>query len=408
MNIREIFVNIYGDAPNEPARCFHAPGRVNIIGEHIDYNGGNVLPCGLDLGTYALIRRRRGNVARFASTNFGTTAHIPLDNVVYDAARGWANYPAGIVRQMQQAGRPPGGFDVLFSGDIPIGTGLSSSASIELVMAVALNSLFSLGYSMLELVKLAQKSENEFCGVNCGIMDQFASGMSKKDNAILLNCTTLDFSYVPLALGSLRLVVLDTKKSRSLAGSKYNERRRECGEAFAILSRAGGIPNLASLGIEDFLANEGLIKDEIIKKRAKHVIYENHRVALAVRALAAHDFAELGRLMHQSHVSLAEDYEVSCPELDTIVHQSLKTNGCIGARMTGAGFGGCAIALVEENCLEDFIHSLDAAYTKAIGRAPGIYTPKSGDGAREVTQQILQFKGGDMSTDAKAGFVLLQ
>ena len=370
----ENFKKIFGETSE--IRTFHAPGRVNIIGEHIDYNGGNVLPFSLRAGTHALIAERRGKTARFASENFPGVVEISLENIVYDTAHDWANYPKGIVHSMQREGREMGGFDILFSGNIPNGAGLSSSASVEMATAVALNAVFSLNYAPADLVKLAQKSENNFCGVNCGIMDQFAVGLGKKNFAVLLNCETLKFNYVQLALGDFCFVIMDTKKRRRLNESKYNERRAECDRARAILGE---------FTVENFRATE--ISDEIIRKRARHVIYENKRVASAVDALEKGDIAALGELLNQSHASLRDDYEVSCRELDTIVAEAVKLPACLGARMTGAGFGGCAIAIVARAAVPLFIKTVSANYEKIIGHAPEIYICESGDGAREISDQ---------------------
>ena len=384
-DLKNRFVELFGGV-GEGIRCFHAPGRVNIIGEHIDYNGGNVLPCALNMGTYALIRKNSKNKARFASTNFETMVEIPVNgaDIAYDTRHGWANYPIGILHHMQADGHRPGGFDVLYSGNIPNGAGLSSSASIEVVTALALSQVFSLGYTMVELVKLAQKSENQFCGVNCGIMDQFAVGMAKKDSAIYLNCDSLEHRHIHLMLGGYKIVIMDTNKRRQLNESKYNERRAQCEEALAILSKAYPVRELAEISPEDFEAAKHLIPDEVIRKRARHVISENHRVEQAVETLEAGDIASLGRLITQSHNSLRDDYEVSCVELDTIVSQALANPACAGARMTGAGFGGCAIALVEDKATQGFIEEISANYAGAIGYAPNMYIQESGHGAREI------------------------
>jgi len=376
------FIELFGGL-TESIRYFHAPGRVNIIGEHIDYNGGYVLPFATDMGTYALIRIRDDRTVRFASTNFENTAEISLDNISYDEAHDWANYPKGIIYHIQQSHKLTG-FDVLFCGNIPNGAGLSSSASIELVMAVAVNNLFNLNYDMIDLVKLAQKSENNFCGVNCGIMDQFAVGMSRKDHAIYLHCDSLEYKYVPMFLGDYKIIIMDTNKRRQLNESKYNERRAECEQALDILSKECVINQLTDLTPETFEKCKHIIKDPVICKRAKHVVFENDRVKLAVEALAEGNLADLGALLTKSHASLRHDYEVSCKELDKIVEEALEIPGCLGARMTGAGFGGCAIALVNKNVIEHFIETVSLNYEKAIGYAPALYVCDNGHGAREI------------------------
>ena len=376
------FSQVFGNSDTE-IRIFHAPGRVNIIGEHIDYNGGYVLPCAIDRGTYALIRKREDKKTRFVSTRFNSPVEISLDNVAYDKSHDWANFPKGIVYYIQQDGHNISGFDILFSGNIP-GGGLSSSASIELVTATAINTVFSLGYEMIGLVKMAQKSENEFCGVNCGIMDQFAVGMGKKDYAIYLHCDTLEYKYVPLVLGDYQIIIMDTNKPRQLNESKYNERRAECEQALAIISKAHPINQLTDLEPEVYATLEHLIQDDIIRKRARHVVHENYRVRQAVLTLESGDIITLGKLLQESHASLRDDYEVSCFELDTIVEEALKLPSCLGARLTGAGFGGCAIAIVKKDDIGRFIESVSANYEKTVGYASGMYVCESGDGAREI------------------------
>ncbi|MCL2203401.1 MAG: galactokinase [Defluviitaleaceae bacterium] len=366
------FHRIFGDS-REEAVAFFVPGRINIIGEHIDYNGGYVLPCTIKMGTSALIRKRGDSTARFASTNMSNLVEIPLGHVAYEAGHGWANYPKGIVRHMQLDGHTIPGFDILFSGDIPNGSGLSSSASIEVVTAKALNTVFSLGYEMIDLVQLAQKSENVFCGVNCGIMDQFAVGMGREDAAIYLHCDTLDFKYIPLNLGEYTFVVMNTHKRRELADSKYNERRGDCERALALLSKATPIKQLTGLAPDAFEEIAHTLPEETLRRRARHVVYENHRVKQAVQALEAGDMHALGQLLTQSHISLRDDYEVTGFELDTLVDAALQNPACIGARMTGAGFGGCAIALVEKGKVDAFKQTVAEAYEKVIGYAPGMY-----------------------------------
>ena len=377
------FLELFGGCADS-IRYFHAPGRVNIIGEHIDYNGGCILPFATDMGTYALMRLRDDATVRFASTNFENGAEICIDNISYDEAHDWANYPKGIIYHIQQDGHKLAGFDVLFSGDIPNGAGLSSSASIELAMAVAVNNVFNLNYDMIDLVKLAQKSENSFCGVNCGIMDQFAVGMSKKDHAVYLHCDSLDYKYVPMHLGDYKIIIMNTNKRRQLNESKYNERRAECEQALDILSKECDINHLADLDYKEFEKIKHVIKDPVIARRANHVVSENERVKLAVKALEAGDLPALGELITKSHNSLRDDYEVSCAELDKIVEEALKIPGCLGARMMGAGFGGCAVALVKQDITEHFIEVVSLNYEKAIGYAPALYVCSSGHGAGEI------------------------
>jgi galactokinase len=370
--LNEKFQQAFGSTGGE-IHAFFIPGRINIIGEHIDYNGGYVLPCTLPMGTHALIRKRNDNTARFASTNIGGTVEITLDNVVYDEAHDWANYPKGIVRLMQDGGFTFTGFDILFSGNIPNAAGLSSSASIEVVTATALNTVFSLGYEKIDLVKLAQKAENQFCGVNCGIMDQFSVGMGREGFAIYLQCDTLEYKHVPLNLGEYTIVVLNTNKRRQLNESKYNERRGECERALVFLAEASPIKQLTDLTPCAFDEISHRIPDETLLKRARHVVYENHRVKQAVTALEAGDIETLGILLNQSHESLRDDYEVTGFELDTIVAEAQKHPACIGARMTGAGFGGCAIALVKKSETEAFAQSVTEGYKNIVGYEPSLY-----------------------------------
>jgi galactokinase len=368
-------------------KTFHAPGRVNIIGEHTDYNGGYVLPCAIDMGTTAKIRLRSDSVARFSSKNFDLAVEVSLDKISFDKKHDWANYPIGVLFHLHSVQSRITGFEIEFAGNIPNGAGLSSSASIELVTAFALNDVFELGHSTLELVKLSQKSENNFCGVNCGIMDQFAVGMGKKNHAIYLNCDTLEYKYVPLELSDCKIIIMNTNKRRRLNQSKYNERRAECERVAKLLS----VKNLAELTPKDFELQKYLIRNEIILKRARHVVNENDRVKQAVAALETGDLVALGALITASHNSLRDDYEVSCPELDVIVENALINPDCLGARMMGAGFGGCAIAIVKNESIVRFIKDTSAAYENEIGYACAMYVCESGDGVREIT---LQNHGG--------------
>ncbi len=381
--MKERFIEIYGES-NQPIRLFHSPGRVNIIGEHTDYNGGYVLPTSLEFGTFAAFRLRDDNIMRFTSENFELKVQMSLDDMYYDKANDWANYPIGIVMCLRELGFTFGGFDVLFSGNMPNGAGLSSSASIELAMAVALNTVFNLGIDMISLVKLAQKSENTINGVSCGIMDQFAVGMGKKDMAILLKCDSLDYEYTPLKLNGYKLVICNTNKQRSLSDSKYNERRNECQTAVEILRQRFDIENLSQLKPKQLMDNLDIITDKTIQKRAKHVVTENERVMKSVEALKSNNIAALGKLMVESHNSLRDDYDVTGIELDTIVEYALRLPYVLGARMTGAGFGGCAIAIVECDKVKEFEKEITESYTRRIGYSPSIYIAETGHGAREI------------------------
>lgn len=370
----------------EASDLFFAPGRVNLIGEHTDYNGGHVFPCALSFGTYAAARRRKDSKIRLYSKNFEKTGiiEIDIDRLVYDKARDWANYPIGIVKTFRDAGFGiDQGFEALFWGNIPNGAGLSSSASIELVTSVLLKELYGLRLDMLDMVKLSQKSENEFNEVNCGIMDQFACGMGKKDHAMLLNTKTLQYQYVPVRLNGVSIVIANTNKRRGLADSKYNERRSQCENALAALQKELKVSALGDLDEEQFESYKQLIGSEIERKRAKHAVYENQRTIKAVKALNAGDIASFGKLMNESHISLRDDYEVTGLELDTLVAAAWN-NGAIGSRMTGAGFGGCTVSLVEEKDVEAFIGRVGREYEDKIGYKADFYIVSIGGGAGRI------------------------
>jgi galactokinase len=383
-NLVNDFKKVFGT--KEGIRTFFAPGRVNLIGEHTDYNGGHVFPCALDLGTYAIACKRDDSKIRLYSRNFEDLGIIEADvsHLVYDKKHDWANYPKGVVKMFKDAGyKIQTGFEVLFFGNIPNGAGLSSSASIELATSILLKGLFNLDIDMIEMVKLSQKSENEFIGVNCGIMDQFAIGMGKKDHAILLDANTLKYEYAPVKLDGISIVIANTNKRRGLADSKYNERRSECENALKKLQEKLNISSLGDLSEERFEANKYLIKNEIERRRAKHAVYENQRTIKATKALNDGNIELFGKLMNESHISLRDDYEVTCSELDILVESSWK-NGAIGARMTGAGFGGCAVNLVPDNKLTEFIEKVGKEYEEKIGYEADFYVVSIGDGAREI------------------------
>lgn len=385
MNINELkkeFISIYGQGE---LRSFHSPGRVNLIGEHIDYNGGYVFPCALEFGTFACVRKREDRKVNLASTNFDLKVTADLDNLVYREDDDWANYPKGVMKIMLDKGYKVGGMDILISGNIPNGAGLSSSASLELLVGVIINDLFNQGeIDRVELVKIGQKAENTFVGVNCGIMDQFAVGMGKAHKAILLDCNTLEYKYAEVELGDYSLVIMNTNKRRALNESKYNERRAECDEAVAVLKTAKDINTLCELSVEEYEKLEYLLTKENVRNRARHAVYENERVKNAFDALNQGKLKEFGELLVGSHNSLRDLYEVTGKELDTIVEESLKAEGCIGARMTGAGFGGCAIAVVKKDCIESFIDTVKANYTAKIGYEPSFYMSGIGEGTQEI------------------------
>ena len=367
-------------------RSYFAPGRVNLIGEHTDYNGGHVFPCALTIGTYAIVRKREDRNFRFYSTNFESLGVIEasLDNLKYDKALDWTNYPLGVVWAFIEKGYPVDcGFDMLLFGNIPNGSGLSSSASVEVVTGVALRDLF--GYddiSMIDIALFGQYSENNFNGVNCGIMDQFAIAMGKKDQAIFLDTSDLSYTYAPIKLADEKIVIACSNKKRGLGDSKYNERRAECEEALAELQTKLDIKAPGELSEEEFEANKDLIKSEVRQRRAKHAVYENQRTLKAVDALKAGNLEEFGKLMNASHVSLRDDYEVTGIELDTLVENAWEQEGVIGSRMTGAGFGGCTVSIVKTDCVDKFIENVGKAYLEKIGYAADFYVVEIGDGGR--------------------------
>ena len=367
-----------------PIRTFFAPGRVNLIGEHIDYNGGYVFPCAISFGTYAIVRKREDDKIRFASTNLSYETELTLENIQYEEKDDWVNYPKGVIKYFQESGSTVGGFDILYSGNIPNGAGLSSSASVEVLTAYILNELFQCNKTLIDMVKISQKAENHFVGVNSGIMDQFAVAMGKKDQAILLDCNTLDYDYVPLELKGAKLVIANTNKRRGLADSKYNERRSECEQAVEDLQKVLDIETLGELDALTFEEYKKFIKDPIHQKRASHAVYENIRVKEAVKKLNAGDLAAFGELMNQSHISLRDLYEVTGVELDTMVEEAWKIPGVIGSRMTGAGFGGCTISIVEADAVEAFITEVGENYNKRTGLQADIYVAEVGAGVREL------------------------
>ncbi len=361
-----------------------APGRVNLIGEHTDYNNGFVLPCAISFGTWLLIRKNNVDKIRFISGNFKQTAEIPLNAITQKHEVDWINYPLGVINELMDKGLQPTGLDLYFWGNIPAGAGLSSSASIEVVTAAALNQLFKLNLSLIELVKLSQRAENNFVGVQCGIMDQFAVGLCEKNKALFLNCMTNNYELIPLNLGEFKIVITNTGKQRQLAASKYNERVAECSRAVDYISRKKPIKSLGELTYQEFVDLSHIIPDITIRKRAKHVVSENQRVLDAVNALKAGNLRLFGSLMNASHNSLRYDYEVTGDELDIIVEEARNVEGVLGARMTGAGFGGCAVNLVNEQQVDAFISIAGKNYEKRTGLKPEFYVSEAGDGVRII------------------------
>lgn len=375
------FVEVFGDA--DGAEVFFAPGRVNLIGEHTDYNGGHVFPCALTIGTYAVARKRDDKKLRFYSMNFEKLGMIEssLDDLKFDKSAGWTNYPKGVMWAFNEKGyKVDCGFDILLNGNIPNGSGLSSSASVEIVTGYILSEILKLNVPNKELAIIGQYSENNFNGVNCGIMDQFAIAMGKKDNAIFLDTSDLSFEYAPIKFDGAKIIISSSNKKRGLGDSKYNERRAECEEALKEIQAGMGINSLGDLSEDQFEMTKMAIKDENRRKRAKHAVYENQRTIKAVKALKDNDIELFGKLMNESHISLRDDYEVTGIELDTLVEEAWKIDGVIGSRMTGAGFGGCTVSIVKDDAVDTFIEKVGSAYKDKIGYAADFYVVEIGSG----------------------------
>ncbi|MBR5609380.1 MAG: galactokinase [Elusimicrobiaceae bacterium] len=388
MNISELkqkFSEVFGS--KNTLRVFASPGRVNLIGEHTDYNGGHVFPCALSFNTYVLIAKRNDRKIRLFSANFTDKPVIEADlcHIVYDKKQDWANYPLGVLAVLLKREYPiDSGFDILFWGDIPQGAGLSSSASIEVATAYALSSVFDLRIPKFELSKIGQEAENKFVGMNCGIMDQFASAMGKANHAILLDCNTLNYKYAPLDLNGVSILLCNTNKPHNLIESKYNERRSQSEHALQQLQSKLSIKALGELTEEEFEANKELITDPVERKRAKHAVYENQRTLKAAQKLQEGDLSGFGKLMNDSHISLRDDYEVTGAELDAMASAAWEQEGVLGARMTGGGFGGCVVALVQNEHLETFKNNVARIYQAKTGYKPDFYVASAGAGAREI------------------------
>lgn len=379
--LRSNFATIFGA---EADHTFFSPGRINLIGEHTDYNGGHVFPAAISLGTYGAARKRDDNLLRFYSANFEDKGiiEVPLENLHFEKAHNWTNYPKGVLHFLQKAGHViDKGMDVYVFGNIPNGSGLSSSASLELLTGIIAERLFDLKLERLDLVKIGKQTENEFIGVNSGIMDQFAIGMGADQRAIYLDTNTLEYDLVPLDLKDNVVVIMNTNKRRELADSKYNERRAECEKAVEELKQKLSIATLGELNEWDFDEYSYLIQDENRLKRARHAVLENQRTLQAQAALQAGNLEKFGRLMNASHVSLEHDYEVTGLELDTLAHTAWEQEGVLGARMTGAGFGGCAIALVRKDAVEAFQKNVGQKYEEVVGYAPSFYIAEIAGGS---------------------------
>lgn len=364
------FEEKFGSFPD--TRVYFAPGRVNLIGEHTDYNGGHVFPCALTIGIYAAARPRQDRKLRFYSMNLTRLGIVEtsLDELVPDDSFGWTNYPKGVVYTFIKRGFAiETGFDMVIYGDIPNGSGLSSSAALEVLTGYMLRDIYGFDVDNVGLALIGQDSENNYNGMNCGIMDQFASAMGKKDNAIFLDTATLKYEYVPIVLDGAKLVIANTNKKHKLTDSGYNSRRDECETALRDLQRVVDIDTLGDLTEEQFEKYKDAIQDPICRKRAKHAVYENQRTIEAVRVLKAGNVERFGELMKEAHISISQDFEVTGIELDTLAEEAWKIDGCIGSRMTGGGFGGCTVSIVKDEAIDTFIAKVGAAYKKKIGYA---------------------------------------
>lgn len=382
----DMFAELFGNS--EGARFYFSPGRVNLIGEHTDYNGGHVFPCALTLGTYGAARKREDNKIHFYSMNLDSfdVVEASLDDLTNKKEYNWANYPLGIVWAFKEKGHTiTSGFDMVIWGNIPNGSGLSSSASLEVLTGVILTDLFEIkDLSMTDLALIGQYSENNFNGCNCGIMDQFAVAMGKKDHAIFLDTSDLSYEYAPCVLDGAKIVITNSKVKHSLVDSAYNDRRNECAAALKALQSELDIQALGDLTPEEFEAHKSLIKDEIQLQRAKHAVYENQRTIDAVTALKAGDIERFGKLMNQSHISLRDDYDVSCEEIDILVDLAWKIPGVLGSRITGGGFGGCTVSIVKNESIDTFIETIGKTYLEKVGHEAEFYTVDIGDGASRL------------------------
>ena len=386
------FAAAFPDRVGERPRLFFSPGRVNLIGEHTDYNGGAVFPCAIQLGTYGAVLPRPDGAVRLESQGFSPGFVLDINDLAHDPTHGWANYPKAVAQLLLHAGHKLGGFDLYICSDLPGGAGLSSSASVNMLVAQALCGLFGPDLSPLDKVLLCQRAENEILGVNCGIMDPFAIGMAREGHGMMLHCASMEYTQVPLALGEYALVMGNTHKARTLADSKYNQRRAECEAALADLQTVHPHATaLCHITVEQFKAHQHVIKDETARRRAQHAIYEHARTHLAVMQLQSGSAMGMGMLMNDSHISLRDLYEVTGPELDALVQaawdfgaQHSGPGPAAFSRMTGAGFGGCTISLVRQDAVDAFIQQVGTAYTAATGLVADFYPVQPGAGAREL------------------------
>lgn len=383
--LKKTFEKVYGDSNN--VRYFFAPGRVNLIGEHTDYNGGHVFPCALTIGTYAAVRQRNDRALNMYSMNFEKLGVIKssLDDLKPYKEADWTNYPKGVMWAFEKRGMViDKGMDIVIFGNIPAGSGLSSSASLEVLTGYFLKEFFGFELTNTDLALIGQYSENNFNGCNCGIMDQFASANGKKDNAIFLDTATLKFEYAPIKLSGAKIVVTNSLVKHSLVTSAYNDRRNESAAALKALQTVIKCDTLGDLTEEQFEANKDAIKDEVAKKRGKHAVYENQRTIKAVEALKANDLTTFGKLMNASHVSLRDDYETSCEECDILAETAWTIPGVIGSRITGGGFGGCTVSIVKDEAVDNFKETLTKVYEEKVGKTPEFYVVEVGDGPKEI------------------------
>ena len=384
-SVLEKFKELFGDEGE--IGVYFAPGRVNMIGEHTDYNAGHVFPCALTIGTFGVARKREDKKLRFYSLNFEHLGVIEssLEELKPEKEADWTNYPKGVMWAFGEKGmKVEYGMDLVLFGNIPNGSGLSSSASVEVLTGYILKDMFGFDVTNQELALIGQYSENKFNGVNCGIMDQFAIAMGKEGHAIFLDTATLQYEYAPIKLENAKIVISCSNKKRGLGDSKYNERRSECETALTELQEVMTVGGLGELTEEQFEANKDAIKSEVRQRRAKHAVYENQRTIKAVEALKNDDVTLFGQLMNASHVSLRDDYEVTGIELDTLVEEAWKVDGVIGSRMTGAGFGGCTVSIVKNEAVDTFIREVGAAYEAKIGYAADFYVVEIGDGPTKL------------------------
>lgn len=380
------FQELYGKGGG--IRAYFAPGRVNLIGEHTDYNGGHVFPCALTLGTYGIVRDREDRKLRFYSMNFESLGIIEtsLDDLVPDEAANWTNYPKGVMWAFEKRGyKLAHGMDILIYGNIPSGSGLSSSASLEVLTGLMLKDTFGFeNLTMVEVALIGQDAENNFNGCNCGIMDQFAVAMGKKDCAIFLDTGTLSYEYAPVELEDAKIIITNSKVKHSLVDSQYNQRRQECSHALSLLQEELDINALGDLDIDTFEKFKEVITDPVEQKRAKHAVYENQRTIEAVSALKAGNIERFGELMNQSHISLRDDYAVSCEEIDILVDLAWQIPGVVGSRITGGGFGGCTVSIVKNDAVDTFINTIGPAYKEKVGHEAEFYTVDIGSGAQKL------------------------